>query len=206
MRPDEVVNSSDDAGLLEMATGRSGAGESGKLEGGGTGCDNLCGKSGVVFALAGEPVIGGAAGLGGVCGFMLEETFPALLGIGFVTAVDQAGGTLGTGVGSNWVEVLIGSVDAAETFGRTGGVIFVDIGLRGRGGRLMRKVSRFGFFGSDPSGVTESAIIVFLSLNRKMFNGEIRNRNVFMSLSSSDCRSSPHKALNKFQAIVENRA
>jgi hypothetical protein len=82
------------------------------------------------------------------------------LGMGLVTAVDQAGGTFETGAGSNWFDVLIGSVVAAETLGRGVGVIFPDAGLRGRGGRLMRSVSRFGAFGSDPSGVAESAISV----------------------------------------------
>ena len=70
--------------------------------------------------------------------------------MGLVTAVDHAGGTFVTGAGSNWLEELIGSVVAAETFGRGGGVIFADAGLRGRGGRLMRRVSRLGAFGSEP--------------------------------------------------------
>jgi hypothetical protein len=61
----------------------------------------FCGKRGVVFALAGEPVMGGAEGLGGGWGVMLEEAFAALLGMGLVTAVDQAGGTFEIGVGSN---------------------------------------------------------------------------------------------------------
>ena len=60
------------------------------------------------------------------------------LGIGLVTAVDQAGGTVGTGVGS--IVPLMGRVVAAEILGR--GVILVDAGLSGRGGRLMRRVSR----------------------------------------------------------------
>jgi hypothetical protein len=197
MRPDEVFKSPAGTGL-ELVTGVGGGsgGFTGALDGTGVGWVALCGKRGVVFALAGEPVSGGATGLGCGCGVKPEETLPALLGIGFVTAVDQAGGTLGTGVGSNWVDVLIGSVDAAETFGRAGGVIFVDIGLSGRGGRLMRKVSRFGFFGSDPSGVAESAIMVFLSLIRKMFNGEIRNYNVFMSLSSSESPAPPTQSVD----------
>ena len=83
-----------------------------------------------------------------------------MLGMGLVTAVDQAGGTGVAGTGSNWPEVLIGSVVAAETFGRGVGVILAEAGLRGRGGRLMRRVSRLGDFGSEPSEVAESAIIV----------------------------------------------
>ena len=89
----------------------------------------------------------------------LGETF-ATLGMGLVTAVDQAGGTFVTGAGSNCPEVCIGSVLAAETFGRGVGVIFPDAGLRGRGGRLMRRVSRLGAFGSEPSGLAGSAIFV----------------------------------------------
>jgi hypothetical protein len=89
---------------------------------------------------------------------MFELEGFVMLGMGLVTAVDQAGGTVTAGTGSNWPEVFIGSVDAAETLGRGGAVIFEDAGLRGRGGRLMRRVSRFGAFGSDPSGVAESAI------------------------------------------------
>jgi hypothetical protein len=72
------------------------------------------------------------------------------LGIGLVTAVAQAGGTLEAGTDSNWPETCIGSVVAADTFGRDVGVILTDAGLRGRGGRLMRRVSRLGAFGSDP--------------------------------------------------------
>jgi len=52
----------------------------------------------------------------------------------------------------------MGSVLAAETLGRGGPVILAEAGLRGLGGRLMRNVSRFGAFGSEPSGVAESAI------------------------------------------------
>jgi hypothetical protein len=127
----------------------------------GTGWEGVfCGKRGVVFALAGEPVRGGAEGFGGGWGVTLEETFEAL-GMGLVTAVDQAGGTFEVGAGSNWPEVVIGSVDAAETFGRGVDVIFAEAGLRGRGGRLIRRVSRLGAFGSLPSGVAESAIYLF---------------------------------------------
>jgi hypothetical protein len=78
--------------------------------------------------------------------------------MGLVTAVDQAGATLVLGTGSNWLDVCIGSVVAAETFGRGVGVIFAEAGLRGRGGRLIRSVSRLGAFGSLPSGVAGSAI------------------------------------------------
>jgi hypothetical protein len=87
----------------------------------------------------------------------------AMLGIGLVTAVDQAGGTLVAGAGSNWLDVFIGSVVAAETLGRGVGVIFPVAGLSGRGGRLMRSVSRFGALGSFPSGVASAIIICFYS-------------------------------------------
>ena len=94
---------------------------------------------------------GGAEGFGGGWGVMFElEVSFETLGMGLVTAVDQAGGTFMTGAGSNWPELCIGSVVAAETFGRGVGVIFVEAGLRGRGGRLMRRVSRLGAFGSEP--------------------------------------------------------
>jgi hypothetical protein len=85
--------------------------------------------------------------------------FAEILGIGLVTAVDHAGGTLLTGAGSSWLEVCIGNVVAAETLGRGVGAIFPVAGFSGRGGRLIRSVSRFGAFGSLPSGV-ESAIIM----------------------------------------------
>jgi len=117
----------------------------------------FCGKRGVVFALAGAPVSGGAEGRGGSC--VTGVVSFDMLGIGLVTAVDQAGGRLLAGAGSNWPEVLIGSVEAADTLGRGVGVIFDVAGLSGRGGRLMRKVSRLGAFGSEPSGAAESAII-----------------------------------------------
>ena len=118
----------------------------------------FCGKRGVVLALGGAPVRGGAAGRGGG-GVMLPVGALEMLGIGLVTAVDQAGGTFVTGAGSSWPEVFIGRVVAAETFGRGVGTIFDEAGLRGRGGKLMRSVSRLGAFGSAPSGVAESAII-----------------------------------------------
>jgi hypothetical protein len=50
-------------------------------------------------------------------------------------------------------------VVAPETVGRGGGVILPVAGRSGLGGRLMRSVSRFGAFGSLPSGVGVSAII-----------------------------------------------
>jgi len=109
----------------------------------------LIGKSGFVLALDGAPVMGGAGGfvgacsmgeadegcLGGSCG-MLPEGGRERFDIGLVTAVDQAG-AFGP---VPWPEGLIGRVVAAEIFGR--GVILVEAGLRGRGGRLIRKVSR----------------------------------------------------------------
>jgi len=167
-RPDEVGNSTAGAGI-DLVTGRSVAGGLVKPGLVGTGWEGFfCGKRGVVFALAGAPVRGGAEGFGGGGGVLVKETFAAL-GIGLVTAVDQAGGTFEVGAGSNWFEVVIGSVDAAETFGRVVGAIFADAGLRGRGGRLMRRVSRLGGFGSEPSGIAESAIfIVFIVISENV--------------------------------------
>jgi hypothetical protein len=111
--------------------------------------EGLGGKRGVVFVLLGEPVRGGAEGLGGAGGVRLEESFKAV-GMGLVTAVDQAGGTFVTGAGSNWPEVPIEGLATTGAFGFGGGVISVDGGLTGLGGRLMRRVSRLGAFGSDP--------------------------------------------------------
>jgi hypothetical protein len=161
-RPDAVDNSA--AGF---GAGGSGAALAAGGSGGvalvkpkvGTCCEaGFCGKRGVVFALDGAPVTGGAEGFGGTGGGMTAGGVFEMLGIGLVTAVDQAGGTLITGAGSNCPEVLIGKVVAAETFGRGAGVIFAVAGLRGRGGKLMRSVSRLGALGSDPSGLAESAI------------------------------------------------
>ena len=123
----------------------------------------LIGKRGVVLAVGGAPVSGGADGRGGIVslagGVGGGVGFAEILGIGLVTAVDHAGGTLLTGAGSSWLEVCIGNVVAAETLGRGVGAIFPVAGFSGRGGRLIRSVSRFGAFGSLPSGV-ESAIIM----------------------------------------------
>jgi len=80
-----------------------------------------------------------------------------MLGIGAVTAVDQAGGALVMGAGSSCADLLMGTV--AVISGRGVGVILPVAGRRGRGGRLMRSVSRFGALGSLPSGV-DSAIIM----------------------------------------------
>jgi hypothetical protein len=169
-RPDEVVNSA--AGLGVGGGGVAEGVGAGKGLGSSTCCEGgFCGKRGVVFALGGAPVTGGAEGLGGTWGGALGGGVLEILGIGLVTAVDQAGGTFetGTGVGSNWLDVCIGSVLAAETFGRGVGVIFADAGLRGRGGRLMRSVSRFGALGSEPSGLAESAIIyVFIVISENV--------------------------------------
>ena len=66
------------------------------------------------MAEGGAPVRGGADGFGGTWAVGLL----AMLGIGLVTAVDQAGGRFEAGAGSNCPEVFIGSVVAAETFGR----------------------------------------------------------------------------------------
>jgi len=162
-RPDEVVNSAAGLGAGSLVDG-----------GRGTACDgDFWGKRGVVFAVAGEPVRGGAEGLGGVGGVFVVAF--EILGMGLVTAVDHAGGALDVGAGSSWDELCIGSVVAAETLGRGVGVILAEAGLSGRGGRLMRRVSRLGAFGSDPSGVAESAIMVlFIVIPEKV---QWRNRN-----------------------------
>ncbi len=103
------------------------------------------GKRGVVLAAGGAPVTGGAEGRGGGTGVAGGR---ATLGIGLVTAVDQAGGIFWTGTGVGFNPVLSGRVVAAEMLGR--GVIWADKGFRGRGGRLMRSVSRLGGVGSEP--------------------------------------------------------
>jgi hypothetical protein len=166
-RPDELLNSDarfgaggSGAALLTAGIGGGvGVGLNPKV---GTCCDGgFCGKRGVVFALDGAPVTGGAEGFGGIGGGGVARGGGGvfeMLGIGLVTAVDHAGGTFVTGAGSSWPEVLIGSVVAALMFGRGAGVIFAVAGLRGRGGRLIRSVSRLGALGSDPSGLAESAI------------------------------------------------
>jgi len=128
-----------------------------------------CGKSGVVFAAGGDPVSCGAAALRGACsaaGAMEPDGGLAILLIGFVTAVDQAGGTLemGAGVtpGGRIAAGFIGRVVAAEMFGRCAGVV-VAAGLSGRGGKAMRRVSRFGGFCSglsDSGGLPASAMVV----------------------------------------------
>jgi hypothetical protein len=116
------------------------------------------------LAEAGEPVMGGAPGR--ICAWA-GGTWGSrdMLGIGLVTAVDHAGGTLcgGTGAiaeGGRIEAGFIGNVVAAERFGR--GVIHVEAGLSGRGGRLMRSVSRLGGFDSGFSGsrgLPSSAIV-----------------------------------------------
>lgn len=123
------------------------------------------GKRVFVLALGGAPVSGGARALGS-CG-IAPEGGRATLGIGFVTAVDQAGavGACGTAVKLGG---CIGIVVAAEILGR--GVIFVDAGLRGLGGRLIRRVSLFGRLMSDllgGGGAAESAIMLFILIYGK---------------------------------------
>jgi hypothetical protein len=96
------------------------------------------GKSGVVFALAGAPETGGAADFEG----MVPEGGLDTLGIGLVTAADHAGAP--AGACSRPPDGVKGKVVAAEILGRAAGAILVDAGLSGRGGRLIRNVSRFG--------------------------------------------------------------
>jgi hypothetical protein len=115
----------------------------------------FCGKRGVVFELAAYPVVGGAVGFRGIAPEGGFET----LGIGLVTAVDQAGGVPETGASSNSSDALRGRVDAAEIFGRGVGMILVEAGLSGLGGRLMRNVSRFWALGSALV-LAESAMIL----------------------------------------------
>jgi hypothetical protein len=106
-RPEGLFNS---GSMTDFVTGRSGAG--GGI-GGGAAAGGLveprvetcweglfCGKRGVVFAVGGEPVRGGAEGLGGGWEGALGGVFERL-GMGLVTAVDQAGGTFVAGTGSN---------------------------------------------------------------------------------------------------------
>ena len=106
---------------------------------------DFCGKRGIVFA-AGAPAA--AAGREAPSG---PDAGRVRLGIGFVTAADQAGGTFWTGAGVKFAFGPSGSVVAPETLGR--GESCVAVGLAGRGGRLMRRVSRFGGGELEPSGV-----------------------------------------------------
>jgi hypothetical protein len=104
--------------------------------------------------------VGGAIGVSReVAGGWVEASL-AMLGIGFVTAVDQAGGTLETGAGSSPDVLFAGFWGELTMVARGVGVIRAEAGFRGRGGRLMRNVSRLGAFGSEPSGVADSAIDV----------------------------------------------
>ena len=96
--------------------------ETPRLEAAGAGF--FCGKSGVVLVPAGDPVMGGAEGLGGDG---VESGFPGA---------------------SNWPDTFMGSVVAAEILGRCAGAIFVEAGLSGLGGKLIRRVSRLGALGS----------------------------------------------------------
>jgi hypothetical protein len=93
-----------------------------------------------------------------------------MLGIGLVTAVDQAGGTTGVAVGvtatvARGADGFMGIVVAAVTLGRAarGGAV----GFRGRGGRLMRSVSRWGGLpsGFSASGVLPASAIVVLFID-----------------------------------------
>jgi hypothetical protein len=149
-------------GAAEVLAAAGNGGMPGRVAGAGcvgTNCVAFFGgKRGVVLAVGGDPVKGGAAGLGSVGG-VLGCTFE-MVGIGAVTAVDHAGGAPAVGAGSVWGTGRIGKVLGAGFTGRGTGIILADAGLSGRGGRLMRSVSRLGAFGSEPSGLAESAIIV----------------------------------------------
>ena len=124
---------------------------------------DFCGKRGVVFACGGAPVNGGAEGFWA----KVPEGGRETLGIGFVTAVDHAGAPAVCGVGSREVEALMGKVVAAEILGRAAGAILVEAGFSGRGGKLIRKVSRLGAFGSGEEA--ESAIIfLFIVISEKV--------------------------------------
>jgi hypothetical protein len=141
--------------------GKAGAFDSVWLEAG------FNGKRDLVFAVGGAPVNGGAVGFGGSLGIAPEGGRTRFrFGIGFVTAVVQTGAV---GEGSTAVKLVwIGSVVAAEILGR--GVILVEAGLSGRGGRLMRNVSRLGAFGSglsEDGGTPESAILLFILIYGK---------------------------------------
>ena len=85
------------------------------------------------------------------------------LGMGLVTAVDQAGGTFCEGAGMRFGGAPRGSVVAPETGGRRfGGDV---TGFGGRGGRLMRRVSRLGGVEPGPwggGGLAGSAMETFL--------------------------------------------
>jgi len=113
------------------------------------------------LACGGAPVNGGAEGF---C-VNVPDGGRRELGIGFVTAVDHAGVPPVWGVGSREVEALIGNVVAAEMLGRGAGTILVDAGFSGRGGRLMRNVSRFGAFGS---GAESAIIFLFIVISEKV--------------------------------------
>jgi len=145
------------AGLGAILTmGVSDSGDT--LEGTGDVADGggfFCGKRGIVLALEGAPAAGNAEGFGGSG---TEDGFE-MLGIGLVTAVDQAGGILGTGASSNWSEAVRGLVVAAEMLGRGAGMILEEAGLSGLGGRLMRNVSRLDALGSVPV-LAESAMVM----------------------------------------------
>ncbi len=181
IRPDAVRSSAAASGAAAGGTGRGGevgvtaAGGGGITAGadckggGGVAAGGLGGKSGVVFAAGGDPVRGGADGRGGRLGGVGVgvAAIRAMLGIGLVTAVDQAGGTELEGAGSNWLDVCIGSVVAAETVGRGVGGLLPVAGLSGRGGRLIRSVSRLGGLGSVPSGVASAIVCVFIVISKK---------------------------------------
>jgi hypothetical protein len=83
-----------------------------------------------------------------------------MLGIGLVTAVAQAGTEADGGVGES-----VGALGLAvgEPAGRVGGLILAEAGFSGRGGKLMRSVSRFGPFGSAPDVPVSAIIVLFYS-------------------------------------------
>jgi hypothetical protein len=97
------------------------------------------GKRGDVLVAGLAPVRVGA--LGGSWGIAPEGGCDKF-GIGLVTAVDQAGGIVCGGNCCVPPGPVICKVVAAEILGR--GVILVEAGLSGLGGRLIRRVSRCG--------------------------------------------------------------
>ena len=101
-RPEGVFNSAFGSGSGSgVVTGGWVAGGVVKSRVGAVWEGGLGGKRGVVLAVGGAPVRGGAEGFGGGAVTLELEVSFETLGMGLVTAVDQAGGTFVTGAGSN---------------------------------------------------------------------------------------------------------